>query len=233
MILNITIIILVSIIIILAIAIPLIVRRYGRRIKGKDYMHARLRQSYQELNDKNKELEREKEISELSLKNMAKALTYQTPVDGKRHIFVRSIDHDQRIVLIFDEEYHYILEYFDQKPLVNKDPYISSRNIECTAFIDGSIYDPLSMDPIFQSEKRVEIIDINSGKYTGRGLGTCVIQCLEKVLKEIDINELEARLSPVDFHNKDKLYNFYINKNGFNLIDELTEHKRGRVKKFI
>jgi len=33
--------------------------------------------------------------------------------------------------------------------------------------------------------------------------------------------------------NKDKLYNFYLNKNGFQLEEELTEHKWGHVKKVI
>lgn len=186
-----------------------------------------------DLRNKLKVIEENQYNSNLSATNLINALSFKPLRDGKRHIDIYTLDDNQKIVVIFDEEYLYSIEYFDQPPLSEKEPYIQSRKLHCMAFIDGTTFDPILLNPIYKDSKTAVIDPIDCGKYTGRGLGTCVIQSLVKILDEIGVKELKASLSTVDYNKKDKLYNFYINKNGFQLKHELTKDSWGLVIKTI
>lgn len=185
------------------------------------------------LRNKIKELEFNHNMLDLSVTNLKNALSFKPLQDGKRHIDVYTLDEGQEIVVIFDEIYRYKMEYFEQNPLCKKEPYIKSINLRCMTFIDGTTHDPILLDTIGINNKFAIIDPIDCGKHKGRGLGTCVIQSLSRILKQMNVKELRASLSINDYHKKDKLYNFYIDNNGFELINELTEDSWGLVIKYI
>jgi len=45
------------------------------------------------------------------------------------------------------------------------------------------------------------------------------------------ITSVTARLSSIDYERKNQLYRYYIDKNGFELVQELTEERWGIVTK--
>jgi hypothetical protein len=223
-------IVLISMIIIILIGFRKI---YVKKINFHESYKKILQDSTRELTKNNKELEKQQKIIELSNKNLASALLCIPLKDGKRHLDVCEINDGQQIVVMFDEKWTYSIEYFDKKPLSDKEPYIKVRELRCTVFIDGETFDPILLNPICKQNKKAVIDPIDCYKYKGRGVGTSVIQSLVKILKGLNIEELRASLSTIDYHNRDKLYNFYINKNGFELIHELTEDSWGLVVKKI
>lgn len=226
----------ISLIIILALTIIVFRKMYtSMKFKIEFLEKSRLSQieNNKELRTKVKNIEKNEKILNLSATNLMNALSFKPLKDGKRYVDVYTLEDGQQIVIIFDEEWTYTIEYFDQQPLCEKEPYIQSRELHCMAFIDGKTFDPILLRPIYKEYNSAVIDPIDCGRYKGRGLGTCVIKSLVKILKEINVTELRASLSTVDYHKKEKLYNFYINRNGFELVRELTENSWGLVIKKI
>ncbi|MBU7317283.1 hypothetical protein [Paenibacillus oleatilyticus] len=122
-----------------------------------------------------------------------------------------------------------------QQKLISKNlnPFKHCRKVECIVFVDEKKEMPLLVDDIFAGEVKAKIGDINCGDRTGRGIGTFVVQNLCSILRGMGIETVTASLSTVDYHKKDKLYNFYLKKNKFDLVSELTEEKWGLVSKNI
>lgn len=204
------------------------------KINVGETLYNQLIENYQEMQDQNEVLKNNIINVELSNKNLKNALIYKSLEDGKRHISIGSIDNgEQEVAIVFDEKWTYTNDYFNQQPLCDKEPYIKTKKLNCIAFLDGKTFDPILLSAIDKDSKSVAISSIDCGKYKGRGLGTCVIQSLTETLKELEIEELKASLSPVDYNSKTQLYNFYIRMNGFVLISELTEDSWGKVVKKI
>lgn len=168
---------------------------------------------------------------ELSVSNLQNAINYKEQADFKRHFFICNLNEGQKIVIILDEELEHSQELQQELIDRNLNPLKHSREIECVVFVDGKQEMPLLMKDIFAGSLKAETEDINCGNYTNRGIGSHVVQNLCIVLKEMGIEKLNASLSTVDYHKKDKLYNFYLDKNGFDLVRELTEDKWGLVSK--
>ncbi len=182
------------------------------------------------LLDENKSYKKKVKNLETSIRNLKNALSYKPIKDGKRYTFINSIDDGlQDVVIFFDEELTYTLEYYGQKVLCDKEKFVQSRNFDCLVFIDGKTFDPIIISEFTNTTKIVSLTDINCNKYLGRGLGTHIVQNLITILRDYKIETLTAALSSVDFKRKKELYNFYINKNGFELVSELREHQWGKV----
>lgn len=224
---------------IIIIGLSLVCKKYKGDINSIEYYKNQLLDDIRKLRTANKDLENKIEASQISNQNLQNALLYKPLKDGKRHVYiceVKNSEYDnkmQQIVIIFDEIWTYSLEYFDQKPLCDKDSYINEREIRCEVFIDGEVYDPLLLSHIYKTNKSVEIEDIDCGKYKNRGLGTCIIERLTIILKELGIEKIKAPISCTDFWKKDMLYKFYIEINGFDLVKEVTETEWGLAIKKI
>ncbi|WP_028778755.1 hypothetical protein [Shimazuella kribbensis] len=90
--------------------------------------------------------------------------------------------------------------------------------------------------PFELGTETAEILDINlgmHGKHNSRGIGTNLISTICTVLRGYGVKKVQAYLVSNDFDRKDQLYNFYINKNGFELKQELTEDSAGLVEKSL
>ncbi len=176
--------------------------------------------NYQELKEKYYILKHEYKKLNKSFANYENALNYKIEHEFERRFFTYKLPEGQNIVIIFDNNYNFI----------GPD---ETLKINCKIFVDGTINAPLILSKNDKKCKGISITDINCGKYKNRGIGTFIINGLVETLKEMDINQISARLSPYDYSSKDKLYNFYINKNGFILKEELTENSWGTVIKYI
>jgi len=102
-------------------------------------------------------------------------------------------------------------------------------------FYDGNQLERcLIIEKYNYGDKHVEIDNINlgiDGPYVNKGLGTSLMQSLCKVLQTLGVETVTARLSSVDYKRKSQLYRYYIDKNGFELVQELTEEQWGIVTK--
>jgi translation initiation factor 2 beta subunit (eIF-2beta)/eIF-5 len=188
------------------------------------------------IGKKNQEITKYKHIKmiqETSIKNFKNALEEPPNDDYKSHFRINSLEDEQQIIILFEEEKEYDSDMQSLLKEKGLDSKKFSRELDCTVFIDGKKFDPILLAPIFKDQQHLEIQDINCMNYKGRGVGTYTIRFLEEILKEIGINKIFAKLSPVDYKNKEKLYNFYINKNGFTLKKELTSSTSGLVEKQI
>jgi hypothetical protein len=180
------------------------------------------------------QLDKERQLTSyqaLSVKNLINMVNYNCPDDCVKYTYVCELPEGQHIGIIFEIEREYSQE--TQISLKEKNlPHLrSSRYVECTVFVDGDKKDPILLKKLFSNSDSIEIDVINCMDCRGRGIGTLVVQKLAETLKSYDIKKIRAKMSMVDYKNKDKLYNFYINKNGFKLVNELTEDKWGLVVK--
>ncbi|UHA72890.1 hypothetical protein [Paenibacillus sp. 481] len=170
---------------------------------------------------------------EVSIANLKNALSYKLKDGFKPHFFTCVLKGGQSIVILFEEELEYSHEF--QQKLKNSNPNASSlkrcRDLKCIVFIDRVQQRPLIMDSIYAGEASVKLTDINCGHYKNRGVGSFVVDHLCTVLKGMGVESVDASLSTVDYRNKKKLYNFYVTKNGFELIRDLTEDEWGHVSK--
>lgn len=216
------------------IAIYKIIRYYQQETQIYQRQYERICEYNKKHIEQNRALSKEKEIADISISNLTNALAYKLSSEKKGYYFTKTIAQNQEIAIVFKEEYTFTKELFEQKPLVDPTPYISTRYLDCIVFMDNTKHYPIELESIGKNQKTVEILSIDCNGYRGRGVGTCVIQCLESVLKQIGgVEEIKAKLSTVDIAEKDRLYNFYVNKNGFHLERELTENQWGLVKKRI
>ncbi len=212
----------------------IIYNKKNKKIAGLNQFNNFLREQNKELNNVIKTNEKKQKNIDMSNSNFTKALSYKALNSGKRYTSISKLNDGQEIVIIFDEkDISCSIEYYDKTVGCKIEDYIEALNFECTTFIDGEIFDPILLSRFYKGNKKIEIDPIDCGKYKQRGLGTCVIQSLVNVLNNYGIEELIAKLSTVDYCNKDDLYNFYLNKNGFDLVSELTENSWGLVVKKI
>ncbi|TDL64480.1 hypothetical protein E2R58_22795 [Paenibacillus amylolyticus] len=208
-----------------------VIKRLKWDVKFHRDQNNKLNEANYQLRDSIKSKESIIKKMRLSALNLQNAINYKQPEDFNRHVFICNLNEGQQVVIIFDEELEYSQEL--QQKFIDRDrsPLKHSREIECVVFVDGEKEQPLLMKHVFGGSNNAEIEDINCGKFTNRGIGTYILQNLFIVLKGMGIETVKASLSTVDYHKKDKLYNFYLEKNGFNLIRELTEDKWGLVSK--
>lgn len=221
----------VAIIFVLLLIIKYMHKRLTYKIGFHQRRHEDIKKDYRELKRNLDEEIKKSKKAELSLKNIENALLYPFKNGYKRHTFIHELTDKQKIVIVFDEELEHSRELQQQLLDRNLDPLKLGRDVECFVFLDGEYQDPLLLRKVFKGETTSVIEDINCGKYTSRGVGTFVIQDLENVLKGMGITKISASLSSVDYQRKDKLYNFYIVKNNFRLVSELTEDTWGLVAK--
>lgn len=92
-----------------------------------------------------------------------------------------------------------------------------SRNISCKVFYRNEILTPTDMSV---NEKKLYLSSIIIENNTGKGIGSAVIRSLTNYLKDKKVEKIMAEISWVDYKNKDKLFNFYQNINGFKIVDE-------------
>lgn len=194
-------------------------------------LNERLLEVNHELREKINEDEKIVEELELSVLNLQNALNYKQQDEFKRHLFICNLDEGQKIVILFDEELEHSQELQQKLIDSNLRPLKYSRKLECVVFVDGKKETPLLMDNIFAGQVKATIGDINCGNFKNRGIGSFVVQNLCIILKGMGIESVNASLSTVDYHKKDKLYNFYLHKNEFHLVRELTEDRWGLVSK--
>ena len=205
------------------------------RLICEENRNSSLREKNRVLIECNSDYKHQEENYAMSMKNLENALKNKSKDSEYRYISIFMLSEGQKIVVSFDKEYIYDLEYFKQKVDCRKEDYISRINLRCTCFVDGNIvHDLLTMNSIMKGSS-VAIIDIiDCGRYKDRGIGTCIMTSLCDVLKELQVEELRAKLSPVDYKVKDKLYHFYSVLNGFEIVKDIQENKWGlAVKKLI
>ncbi|OPY61141.1 MAG: hypothetical protein A4E56_02248 [Pelotomaculum sp. PtaU1.Bin065] len=152
----------------------------------------------------------------LSVQNITNAVNYNCSADFEKYTYLCELPEGQHIAIIFE---------------IEREHSQNARNADCTIFVDGEKKDPILLKKLFRNRDSIEIEDFNCMDYKGRGIGTFVVQKLAEMLKSYDIKKITAKMSPVDYEKKDRLYNFYINKNGFRLVRELTKDKWGFVVK--
>jgi hypothetical protein len=90
--------------------------------------------------------------------------------------------------------------------------------------------------PFKLGDDTAELLDINlgmHGEYNSKGIGTNCIRTLEMVLRSYGVKNLKACLARIDFDRKEQLYRFYLEKNGFELIQDLTPDQEGWVQKSL
>lgn len=218
---------------IIILILAMIIKKYKSREVVNNYLYKSLLSSYQILNDEKKKILEEQEANLITITNLENSIKFPIQNEYIRYSNITVIE-DQKIVIIIDVENEFSQEMqIIRKEMGLKEIAKSCRTIECWAFIDGKLVDPLLVERIFKDRRTIEIKDINCKKYKGKGLGTEVLKFLFEILVSLGIEEVYAKLSPVDFEVRDKLYNFYINKNGFELDKELTSDSWGLVRKKI
>ncbi|MGM0805572.1 MAG: GNAT family N-acetyltransferase [Bacillota bacterium] len=178
-----------------------------------------------------KEQEHINHIDKISIQNLKQAIHYKGLEGSNSLIRVCQLSEGQEIVVLIKVEEEHSIELQKQLQDIGADHRKTNRQIECTVFIDGKSFDPMLVSDIFRDRNSLELEDINTGNFKGRGVGTYALQHLLDVLKEIGIKKVYAFLSTVDYSNRKKLYNFYVNKNGFSLVKELTKTSNGKVEK--
>lgn len=193
----------------------------------------RLHEVNHKLRDELNEVKRNNKNLEVSISNLKNALNHKTEETFKKHFFTCNLEEGQTIVILFEEETEHNTELQEKLIQMGLNPKKHSRKLECVVFVDGKKEMPLLIDDIYAGEVKAKIGDINCGNYKNRGIGSLIVQNLCDVLKRMGVESLSASLSPVDYHNKEKLYNFYLMKNKFDLIRELTKDKWGLVSKKI
>jgi len=221
------------IILIQTIVVLKLIEKDKQKSYAYEYRIDQFRKSHKDSLLQVSQLEKKQNSLKLSIANLTNALKLKPLDEGKRHVNICEIKDGQKIVVIIDEVFRYRVEYYQQMvgDIKNQETFINYREFECMAFIDGKLYDPLIVNPIQTGDTFAELEDINCGQFIGRGMGSVVLESLVSVLKQIGIQKLEAGLSVVDYPRKDKLYKFYIEYNGFELVKELTENHWGRVVK--
>lgn len=198
------------------------------KVRLKKYLKAIVKET-REVSRARRELEKVKKDAEKKEKQLMTSIeNLKGAIQEENGMYVHELKDGQLIAVRMDIE------------LVNEDSqemgfkFLRTSSMDCTVFIDKTKMWPLSLDPIIKGNTRYQIQDINCHPKCGLGIGTYVLQDLEKEIKAFDeITELYVKLSTVDFDAKDCLYNFYINKNGFKVEKELQENSWGRLSKDI
>ncbi len=79
-----------------------------------------------------------------------------------------------------------------------------------------------------------ELEDIDLGDIANRGIASICLQNLETVLtKTGGVQKIIAGLAPRDYVDREHLYHFYINKNGFVQKRPVTKYAWGLVEKTL
>ncbi len=108
---------------------------------------------------------------------------------------------------------------------------IGSLKLSCIVYGDNGRLSPITDLYINLDSNKVSIADINLDNHTGIGIGTCIINSLSKTLPQYGIKYISAGLSSKDYKVREKLYKFYKDYNGFEIISEIRENSWGLAKK--
>ncbi|WP_459476449.1 hypothetical protein [Clostridium saccharoperbutylacetonicum] len=200
--------------------------------------------NYYNLWDKTKNEYKEKDsinlIQEKTINNYKNAIEFIKGIKNKCYVEFGELNEghelnikEQIVIVIYESDIRYDSEYYDQYCGCDAKPYISTIKLDCQVFVDSRSIDPITDVVIYKSDKTTSLEDINLLKYKGKGIGTYVVQTLIKVLENYNITELKAGLSSVDYDVKERLYNFYQDINGFEIIKKIEKDSWGMAIKKI
>lgn len=103
-------------------------------------------------------------------------------------------------------------------------------DIECRVFYNGEVLQPMILN---YYEKTAVIKDINLERNTGQGIGSAVVRNMCKYLENKNIYKIVAEISIHDYDVKERLYNFYVDRNNFVLEKDVKMNEWGKVIKYL
>lgn len=140
------------------------------------------------------------------------------------------------IIIIYESDIRYRYQSYyknSDTDTINKDGSVHGISLECMVYIGNKIIQPLILSEIIIGNELIEIEDINLGQYTGKGVGTSIIQFLSEVVLNYGVNKIKAKISPYDYDVKNRLNHFYCEKNKFVMKKEVTRNSWGVAIKYI
>ncbi|WP_133304985.1 hypothetical protein [Paenibacillus pinisoli] len=150
------------------------------------------------------------------MNNMSNASKFMLKEDFKRHFYIYDIEESQELVILFDEEKEYNNEIQRRLSSLRLNPLKHLRQLKCRIFVDNESFEPIILGSIFRGQNYVKVEEFNLRTKKGRGIGTLILDCLVEVLRNMEIERLDAPLSTVDYKKRKSYITFILRRIVFN-----------------